>query len=286
MKGSFDSYMILSDMDGTFFGENASVLENNLEAISYFTKNGGLFTFATGRDFKVLGQQYPNLSELVSCPGVLCNGGYLYDFEKQVRIDEICLNKEETLALIKEVDKRVPMASFRISASRGFLCSDKLPLPFTPSAYENLKNIVFQGRIESFANQKWHKLVYSANGHNKDAGNFIPAVKEVLASINTEHFDVTTSSPTLLEVLPKGVRKSRGVALLKNRFPERTIICVGDYENDRDMLLAADIPACPANALESIKRISKIHLCHHRDGCIADLIYKLDSSNNQSILEE
>ena len=29
----FEKYMIISDMDGTFFGEKAVILENNLKAI-------------------------------------------------------------------------------------------------------------------------------------------------------------------------------------------------------------------------------------------------------------
>ena len=66
--------MIVSDMDGTFFGEKATILENNLEAIRYFQKNGGVFTFASGRDYKVLAYQFPELTEVASCPAALCNG--------------------------------------------------------------------------------------------------------------------------------------------------------------------------------------------------------------------
>jgi hydroxymethylpyrimidine pyrophosphatase-like HAD family hydrolase len=81
----------------------------------------------------------------------------------------------------------------------------------------------------------------------------------------------------LLEFLPKGASKGMALKKLKSLFPDRTIICVGDYQNDMDMLLSCDIPACPANALPEVKAISQIQLCHHSEGCIADLIYKLDS---------
>jgi len=77
----FEKYMIVSDMDGTFFGEKALVLQNNLDAIRYFSDNGGVFTFASGRDYVVLTQFYPELAKIVSCPAVLCNGSYLYDFQ-------------------------------------------------------------------------------------------------------------------------------------------------------------------------------------------------------------
>jgi len=132
-------------------------------------------------------------------------------------------------------------------------------------------------------------LVYSANGLKgasadglKDVdNNFIPRVTEILRKIELKNISLTTSSATLLELMPKGASKGQGLKKLKALYPERKAICVGDYTNDLDMLQSADIPACPENALEEVKSICKIHLCHHRDGCIADLIYKLDSSTKE-----
>ena len=56
-----------------------------------------------------------------------------------------------------------------------------------------------------------------------------------------------------------------------------TIIAVGDYENDIEMLKAADIAACPDNAMESVRNICDIKLCHHDMGAIAQLINILDT---------
>jgi hydroxymethylpyrimidine pyrophosphatase-like HAD family hydrolase len=41
------------------------------------------------------------------------------------------------------------------------------------------------------------------------------------------------------------------------------------------MLKAADLSACPSNAVTAVKEVCKIHLCHHDEGCIADLIERL-----------
>ncbi len=54
-----------------------------------------------------------------------------------------------------------------------------------------------------------------------------------------------------------------------------TTIAVGDQENDLPMLGAADMAACPENATAAVKAACKIHLCHHDEGCIADLIERL-----------
>ena len=52
-------------------------------------------------------------------------------------------------------------------------------------------------------------------------------------------------------------------------------VAVGDQENDLPMLQAADIAACPDNAAPSVQAVCAYHLCHHDEGCIADLIERL-----------
>lgn len=281
----FDKYMIVSDMDGTFFGEKAVVLDNNLEAIKYFRKNGGIFTFASGRDYKVLSYQFPELSNVVSCPAVLCNGSYLYDFETAELSHEIGLDQDELLSVLNQVNKEVPEATYRISCDLGFLCPPDKAIPFPAHRIDYFKQIMVRDHLENHRDIVWHKLVYSANGLNGASvdglqdvvGNFIPKVESALEKINLKNIETTTSSSTLLELMPKGATKGQALKKLKKLYPDRTTICVGDYRNDIDMLRAADIAACPENALDEVKSICKFHLCHHREGCIADLIYKLDS---------
>ncbi|MBO7375623.1 MAG: HAD hydrolase family protein, partial [Clostridia bacterium] len=47
--GIFRGYMIVTDLDGTFFGPHAARIERNIEAVKRFTAGGGIFTVATGR---------------------------------------------------------------------------------------------------------------------------------------------------------------------------------------------------------------------------------------------
>ena len=45
----FDDFLITCDYDNTLTGPDGTVAERNLEAIRYFTENGGAFTVNTGR---------------------------------------------------------------------------------------------------------------------------------------------------------------------------------------------------------------------------------------------
>ena len=120
--GKFDSYLIVSDLDGTFFGTKCAILQNNIDAIQYFVENGGLFTVATGRDLYAMQRIFPNAASLLSCPAILCNGAYFYDFENKTLSDEVVLNKVEFLSTLKLIQDQFSNLGFRISSDIGFLC--------------------------------------------------------------------------------------------------------------------------------------------------------------------
>lgn len=273
----FDSYIIVSDLDGTFFGEKASVLKNNLEAIQYFKENGGKFTFATGRDYKILEHQFPQLLNIPNCPGILCNGVYLYDFEKKITSKSLEIDKIELLNAIEVIKEAVPESTFRISFPDGFLCSKENQLPFPVEQKTFFDPILTWDSLKNQLDVPWYKLVY-CYVKSPNTENWIEKVKEVVQKLDLKNIDTVPSAGHLLEFLPKGTGKGLSLFDLRDLYPNRKIICVGDYDNDLSMLKAADIAACPENAIDPVKNICSIHLCHHREGCIADLIYKLESS--------
>ena len=47
--GKFDGYLICTDLDGTLYRNDKTVSAENREAIEYFKREGGYFTFVTGR---------------------------------------------------------------------------------------------------------------------------------------------------------------------------------------------------------------------------------------------
>ena len=47
--GKFDGILLCTDLDGTLFSSDGSLSAENKEAIEYFKREGGYFTFITGR---------------------------------------------------------------------------------------------------------------------------------------------------------------------------------------------------------------------------------------------
>jgi hydroxymethylpyrimidine pyrophosphatase-like HAD family hydrolase len=61
-----------------------------------------------------------------------------------------------------------------------------------------------------------------------------------------------------------------------NGTKKRTVIACGDFENDTEMLKAADVAVAPENALDSVKEVADLVLCHCQEGLIADVIERIE----------
>ena len=271
---AFQGTVIVSDMDGTFLGKNSALVPRNLKAIEYFCKNGGVFTLATGRCIQALKVLFPNPEDFVNGPAILCGGAYLYDFKAKKAFDPIPLNAIKLLPILENIQAQIPDAGYRISFEGGFLCPNLTP--FLEEKLVSMKKLICLDELRSHLNENWYKAVFCAH---KDT---IASIRRILSQIDLSDFSVTTSSPNLLEILDVNASKGKKIGKIKDFYgPDSCIICVGDYDNDLDMLAACDLPACPENACEDVKKIASIQLCNHQEGCIADLIYKLDDQNQK-----
>ena len=161
------------------------------------------------------------MKNYLSCPAVLANGSYLYDFQNKKLLHEIELDKTELLETVEFIKSKVPEATYRISFEKGFLCDKNNTIPFTEELADQLKDILIIDDPLKYLDYPWHKLVFSANG-NKGASsdglaplrdNWIRKVKDVVEKIEFKHLSFTTSSDTLLEILPKESSKGGPINL-------------------------------------------------------------------------
>lgn len=75
--GKFDGIYLFTDVDGTLASVHDEIPQKNIEAVEYFTSNGGTFSVATGRylgDISMLDAL--NINGL----SILNNGACIYDF--------------------------------------------------------------------------------------------------------------------------------------------------------------------------------------------------------------
>lgn len=273
----FSRFLLASDLDGTFFDPHATLLEKNLQAVAYFKAHGGHFTTATGRVVPNINRVIPDCGALFNAPAITSNGAYVYDYATQTAINTTEMNAPALKALMLKVEEMNPNIGMRISTDKGFLVNGSR---LTPMMQKEISSPHFVGEIIlakdwDTENAHWYKAVLRGTYEE------LCAIRDELYPQWDELFEFCSSSPTLFEMEAKGCTKATGVAYVAHLLEKQygypiTTVTVGDQENDLPMLREADISACPENALDSVKAIAKWRLCHHAEGCVAELIQRLE----------
>ena len=119
--GKFENIVIASDIDGTFLGSGSKTIPRNLEKIKYFCDNGGHFTFATGRLPIFMRKSLPYTKDVVNMPVVTGNGTCLYDFQKEVSVEDHFMTFENCMDLVRYCKELDPSLGFRGTMYDGFV---------------------------------------------------------------------------------------------------------------------------------------------------------------------
>lgn len=274
----FAGHVIVTDLDGTFFGHNGALVQRNLDAIAAFQKEGGLFTISTGRNYVMVPQLIPTVAQLVNAPIIACNGAVLYDVQKEKLLHKKTLTITDALFDIIEDIKNISpnlcawMHVEKSEQEESTFCG-KVPaeIPRDQKGTRTLEDLPLD-RTQN----KAFKVVFCLESEEKFTA--LPALRKRLQETLGDQYEYCQSWSAYLEVLPKGATKGDTLKVLRDilqaQMPQipLTVYAVGDYENDLTMLEAADIAVCPENASEAVKDICNYQLCHHTEGVIADLI--------------
>lgn len=274
----FQNVLIASDVDGTILWNYSYIHPRNFEKLRYFCDNGGHFSLSTGRSHKDIFIVAHPLKEYVNMPCILCNGTYLYDPVSDEILNPFYLDPLPLIEAFQAVKPRYPDIGMRATATQGFLCpaEDDVAIQFLQKS--GLGHLVTVLPIRDFAKQKLFKAVFTS----ADTQNLLLLQEDLRKNLG-DIYDVLLSGKTILEILPKGISKKTQFPYLKTIYPGTELWCIGDFYNDLEMLSGADVAVCPENAVDEIKQICHLQVCHCKDGAIADMIdaieKRLDGQN-------
>lgn len=275
----FSPYLIITDLDGTFFGKGARQVERNLTAMAYFKAHGGHITAGTGRIPANIRRDIPLCGELFNAPAVTANGAFIYDLSADECLHSTPMDPAATKAAVELVQGLSDRVGARVSTRKAFLVNENR---MNDAILRDLgERVSFGGEIRPVEQWQtegalWYKIVF--RGEYEDLAAIRPTVEATFGDI----FEYSVSSPRFFELQKKGTTKATGLRFVADYMADKlghpvTTIAVGDQENDLPMLRAADIAACPDNAVDAVKAVCGMHLCHHDEGCIADLIERLET---------
>ena len=250
--GKFDGILICSDWDGTLHTQ-FGVPEKNIEAINYFEAEGGLFTVCTGR-------RCDHLNDLISgfrinTYTISVNGAQIID-QRSGNILYEGFFDDESIKLAKRIFE-IAEGDFYVNV---FYKRDEDVVIEKIHSFEEYMSI-----FESFP---IYKLIYCSS---KDA-----VLKARSSLTETGNYSFIRSFETGIELLHKNSMKGIGALRLKNKTNSRMLVSVGNYDNDVDMLEAADISYAVLGSSPEALSAAMYITASANDGAISAVIEDLE----------
>ena len=272
--GIFSDILLTVDYDRTLTAPDSTIPARNIEAIQYFIDNGGAFTVNTGRSMPMTMAFLDKVP--VNAPLLLYNGSAAYDTVKK----EICFMHEIQMDLwktIPEVLELFPDLTVEVQAL------DK-HYNFIPNPAWD----AFSANNCAYGTARWGQdlgpfLKFSVYGQIRDitvdqlfhgTPEEIRRLDEAQALITKLYGDKVVAfraGPRIIDVHAKGISKARAAKELQAQLGRKVLVCVGDGENDVNMLQAADHSYSPADGAVA-DRFENV--CNCAEGAVAEVIYR------------
>lgn len=268
----YESYMIISDLDGTIIPHGGVVSEANKRAIESFRAGGGHFGIATGRTPEAAAGYLGGVA--ITAPSIFFNGSMLYDWPHE----HVLVTKPLTVqgapdlwprfaALCLE---RFPKACIEVYTqddchiiSNPANDDPRLPHEHYRYCHSDL------AEVADVRKTPWLKFFVCADPADLRE---LEREAEVFGTAACSHHFY--SEANYHEFVAKGVSKGSMLEAIRKMpaFSQTKIIALGDYLNDRELLEAADIGIASGNAHDELKALADFTGCRAEDDLIVWLL--------------
>ena len=258
--------LIVTDLDGTLLNSQKHVDAESREAIEYFMREGGYFTFATGRMY----QSFQNIRKRIiqNAPVVFSNGAQIYDLENEKLLWEYGLD-DDIIPICDEILRRFSGAA--VEVYRHLKCDTVQDNEITLKHLVDFEIQRTQRQSVYDIPKPWIKALFT------DETEILREISTFLLN-NYEKANARFSSKHFLEVFNKKVDKGIGALKLADMLgvDRKNVYSAGDNENDFDLLSVASISFAPENALPEVKNSVNVILPDNDHNTMAALISYLD----------
>lgn len=241
--------LFVSDMDETLLNSNKVITNNNIKAIRMLQNHGGTFTVATGRSITGF-SPYKNIIK-PNIPVILYNGAVIYDINKEKIIWSNYLD-ESVKKYIQAISTTFPRIGIQVMSPEGVFSYNSTPafvnfmnregLPFTKvSSMDELP-------------KDWIKAEMTRDLIDMKA--FDTYIKKNLIPKHRYIYTGDNSCEIIKEDVSKGDALKRLIDYLK--FKDKKVYCIGDHNNDIEMISYAHIGFAVGNSLKKVKKIANI----------------------------
>lgn len=239
--------LIALDMDGTLLDNQKKISAGNAAAIKAAQKAGIIVTFATGRMFRAAKHYADDLQ--LDIPLVVYNGARIQESVSEKVLGDWPLDRDVANGVINYCHRQGIYVQTYIHDT---LWTYK-DCPEVRS-YSSLEGVPYEVKGDAMLNlpDAPHKLlVVSTKFHQ---------VKAAIENLLPGKVVLTSSAENFIEVMEPGITKWRAIEMLGKKLgiPQEKIMCVGDSDNDVNMLENAGIGVAMGNAADEVKDKVKV----------------------------
>ncbi len=268
----YESYMIISDLDGTIIPHGGVVSEANKRAIESFRAGGGHFGIVTGRIPEAAAGYLGGVA--ITAPSIFFNGSMLYDWPHE----HVLVTKPLTVqgapdlwprfaALCLE---RFPKACIEVYTQEDchIISNPRYDDPRLPHEHYRYCHSDLAD-LADVRKTPWLKFFVCADPADLRE---LEREAEVFGTAACSHHFY--SEANYHEFVAKGVSKGSMLEAIRKMpvFSQTKIIALGDYLNDRELLEAADIGIASGNAHDELKALADFTGCRAEDDLIVWLL--------------
>ena len=268
--GKFDGILLCTDLDDTLLTTDKQISEENKHAIEYFKKEGGLFTFATGR--VVAGARIMLEYITPNAPMICFNGAGIYDFNRNKMLWSAFLD-EDAIKVAEFVDREFPQAGIEVCTETKVYFSKTNRLLREHQMIEKLPdNFMDYHEIP----ETWQKVIFMVEEYD------IPAIKKLLQESEfAEKYTFIQSSPYYYELLPKNSSKGAGLLKLAEllRIDPKKTVGMGDNENDLSLIQLAGTGIAVANAIPEVRAAADYITVDNNSHAVSAVIRAINDGN-------
>lgn len=274
--------LVVTDLDGTLFQKDQTILKSDLKAINEAEKKGVKTIVATGR-------QYLNATNLLKKAGflpeyIICdNGCSIYSTKDNKQLFSFSLTKEKTkevLTILEENNYYYSISSdkFRIEKNN---CFDLLQNEFNrnkeripdldPYHLTSLVDLIKAGKnLSHYCNDMNEICNLQCNFYNITAISFDPERIKYGQSLLSKVSDISivSSAYNNFEILHKDCSKGNAIKYLASYLDINLskVMTIGDNYNDISMFNVSENSVAMGNATKDIQELCKYTTVPNCDG--------------------
>lgn len=262
--------LLCIDIDGTLLDSRKELPRENVEAVHYALEKGVIVAIASGRSVAGIEPLFSQLG--IKRNGVCLNGGLI--LSEQI-IQKTIMEEELVMKIISQAERY---------NSQIFLSTAELNLTNKEMSGE-VKELVEKGSLRSdyLYCQNFNELRTQAHLYRDEIIKV--AIKEIdednygllkQSLIEMDLFHVAKSDTFFVDINPIGENKGNGVAALAGHLsiPMENVMCIGDNENDLEMIELAGVGVAMGNAVEPVKKAAVYVTGDHDHAGVAEAIYR------------